>query len=270
MPAMLVDSHCHLDRLNLSAYAGGLPEALDAARAAGVDGFLCVGVALKDTAAVVAVAEAHADVVASVGVHPLDIGEGPEATDALRSWLPHPRVVAVGETGLDYHYAADSRQAQQDSFAAHLCLAAEADLPVIVHTREAVDDTLALMRAHAGTAAGVMHCFTESWAMARAALDMGFYVSFSGIITFKNAADLREVAAQVPLDRLLVETDSPYLAPVPFRGKPNQPLYLPAVAAELARLHGLTPEQLAERTTENFFRLFPRARTALRPARENA
>lgn len=261
--AMLVDSHCHLDRLDLARHPGGLPDALTAARAAGVGAFLCVGIDATNIEAVVGIADQHSDVVASVGVHPLDIGTDAVDVAQLTPWLTHPRVVAIGETGLDYHYAGDNRSLQQASFAAHLDLAAGANLPVIVHTRAAVDDTLALMRAHAGSAVGVMHCFTESWEMARAALDMGFYISFSGIVTFRNAADLRETVRRVPLDRLLVETDAPYLAPVPYRGKSNEPAYLPAVAALVAELHGLAVEDLARITTDNFLRLFARAGRAL-------
>lgn len=261
--AMLVDSHCHLDRLDLARHPGGLPDALTAARTAGVGAFLCVGIDAGNAEAVVGIAERYPDVVASVGVHPLDIGTDAVDVTPLTPWLRHPRVVAIGETGLDYHYAEGNHALQQASFAAHLELAAGADLPVIVHTRAAVDDTLALMRAHAGPAAGVMHCFTESWDMARAALDMGFYISFSGIVTFRNAADLRETASRVPLDRLLVETDAPYLAPVPYRGKSNEPAYLPAVAALVADLHGLAVDELARITTDNFLRLFARAGPAL-------
>jgi TatD DNase family protein len=185
----------------------------------------------------------------------------------LSQWARHPRVVAVGETGLDYHYASENRQLQMDSFAAHLDFAAQEKLPVIVHTREAVDDTLDLMRAHASReSAGVMHCFTESWDMARQAIDLGFYISFSGIVTFRNAEALREVVKQVPLDRLLIETDSPYLAPIPYRGKPNEPKYLPAVAAEVARLKGVSVEEVIEATGNNFFNLFAKARDRIRAA----
>lgn len=260
---MLVDSHCHLDRLDLARYPRGLDEAMAAARAEGVSAFLCVGIDAGNLADVVRIAETWPDVVASVGVHPLDIGDTCPDVALLRPWLSHARVVAIGETGLDYHYAGERRSIQQKSFADHLGLAAETGLPVIVHTREAVQDTLDIMRAHAGPAAGVMHCFTESWEMARAALDMGFYISFSGIVTFRNAGDLREVAKKVPRDRLLVETDSPYLAPIPFRGKPNEPRYLPAVAAEIARLHGVSADEMAVITRENFFRLFSRAQGLL-------
>lgn len=229
-----------------------------------MNGFLCVCIDQGNVADVVGIAERWPDIVASVGVHPLDLEDKAPDLSFLSQWARHPRVVAVGETGLDYHYASENRQLQMDSFAAHLDFAAQEKLPVIIHTREAVDDTLALMREHASRdAVGVMHCFTESWDMAKAALDLGFYVSFSGIITFRNADDLREVVRQVPLDRLLVETDSPYLAPVPYRGKPNEPKYLPAVAAEVARLKGVTVDEVIRVTGENFFNLFSKARGPL-------
>jgi len=261
---VLVDSHCHLDRLKLLPDSGGLPAALTQAREAGVSGFLCVCIDQNNVADVVGIADRWPDIVASVGVHPLDLADKAPDLSFLSEWARHPRVVAVGETGLDYHYASENRQLQMDSFAAHLDFAAQEKLPVIIHTREAVDDTLALMRTHASRAStGVMHCFTESWDMARQALDMGFYVSFSGIITFRNADDLREVVRQVPLDRLLIETDSPYLAPVPYRGKPNEPKYLPAVAAEVARLKGISEEEVIRVTGENFFNLFSKARGPL-------
>ncbi len=264
---MLVDSHCHLDRLKLDNYANGLPDALQAARAAGVGAFLCVCIDAGNVAEVVRIADSWPDIVASVGVHPLDLADTAPDLRFLAEWARHPRVVAVGETGLDYHYASDNRRLQRDAFAAHLDFAAQEKLPVIVHTREAVDDTLELLRSHASReSAGVMHCFTESWEMARVALDLGFYIAFSGILTFRKAEDLREVARKVPLDRLLVETDAPYLAPVPYRGKPNEPRYLPAVAAEVARLQGITPEALVAATGENFFRLFAKARPLIASA----
>lgn len=178
----------------------------------------------------------------------------------LCDWADHPRVVALGETGLDYHYSRDSAEIQRSSFAAHLRAAAELRLPLIVHTREAREDTLDLIRAHGNPeVGGVLHCFTESWNMARQAIDLGYYISISGIVTFNSAAELRDVVRQVPLERLLVETDSPYLAPVPHRGKPNQPAYVREVAEFVAQLKGVTLEELAKVTTENFYRLFKRA-----------
>jgi TatD DNase family protein len=257
---VLIDSHCHLDRLDLSAHGGSLDAALDAARGAGVGHFLCIGVSADNAATVKGLAERYADVDCSVGVHPLDLQPGAEpALDWLLGELDHPRVVAIGETGLDYHYEPESAQLQQASFGLHLEAARITGKPVIVHTREARADTLALLREAALPQAGVLHCFTEDWEMARAALDIGFYISLSGIVTFRNADALREVARQVPADRLLVETDSPYLAPVPHRGKPNLPQYVREVAEYLAVLRGVSFEVLAEQTSANFKRLFPLA-----------
>jgi TatD DNase family protein len=258
---MLVDSHCHLDRLDLAAHGGSLDAALDAARARGVGHFLCIGVSADNAAAVKALAEQHADVHCSVGVHPLDLQPGAApALDWLLAELEHPRVAAIGETGLDYHYEPEAAELQQQAFRLHLQAAQITGKPVIVHTREARADTLALLHEAALPQAGVLHCFTEDWEMARAALDIGFYISLSGIVTFRNADALREVARQVPADRLLVETDSPYLAPIPYRGKPNLPQYVREVAEFLAELRGVSFETLAEQTTDNFKRLFPLAR----------
>lgn len=257
---MLVDSHCHLDRLDLSAHGGFLDAALATARARGVGHFLCIGVSADNAAAVKSLAERYADVDCSVGVHPLDIEPGSApALDWLLGELDHPRVVAIGETGLDYHYQPEAAALQQQAFRLHLEAARISGKPVIVHTREARADTLRLLREVALPQAGVLHCFTEDWEMARAALDLGFYISLSGIVTFRNAAALREVARQVPADRLLVETDSPYLAPVPHRGKANLPEYVREVAEFLAELRGVAYESLAEQTTDNFRRLFPLA-----------
>lgn len=257
---MLVDSHCHLDRLDLASHGGSLDAALAAARARGVGHFLCIGVSADNAAAVKSLAERYADVDCSVGVHPLDIEPGSApALDWLLGELDHPRVVAIGETGLDYHYQPEAAALQQQAFRLHLEAARISGKPVIVHTREARADTLHLLREAALPQAGVLHCFTEDWEMARAALDLGFYISLSGIVTFRNAAALREVARQVPVDRLLVETDSPYLAPVPHRGKANLPEYVREVAEFLAELRGIAYESLAEKTTDNFRRLFPLA-----------
>ncbi|MDR8013674.1 TatD family hydrolase [Ectopseudomonas guguanensis] len=260
---MLIDSHCHLDRLDLAAHGGSLDAALDAARAAGVGHFLCIGVSADNAATVKGLAERYADVDCSVGVHPLDLEPGAEpALDWLLGELAHPKVVAIGETGLDYHYEPESAALQQASFRLHLEAARITGKPVIVHTREARADTLALLREAALPQAGVLHCFTEDWEMAKAALDIGFYISLSGIVTFRNAEALRDVARQVPADRLLVETDSPYLAPVPHRGKPNLPQYVREVAEYLAVLRGVSYETLAEQTSSNFKRLFPLAGVA--------
>lgn len=257
---MLVDSHCHLDRLKLDKFGGDLDAVLELARSRGVGKFLCVGISLENVDDVVDIAGRYDDVVCSVGVHPLDVESGLADVDKLKSLSTRPNVVALGETGLDYYYSTETREVQQQSFIAHLQAAKEVALPVIVHTRDARQDTIDLIREHGSREhAGVLHCFTESWDMARAALDLNYYISLSGIVTFKNAEELREVAKQVPLDRLLVETDSPYLAPVPYRGKPNIPAYVREVAEFIAELRGVSYEELAAITSENFFRLFPRA-----------
>ncbi|MCQ4248854.1 TatD family hydrolase [Pseudomonas stutzeri] len=260
---MLIDSHCHLDRLDLTAHGGSLDAALDAARAAGVGHFLCIGVSADNAATVKTLAERYVDVDCSVGVHPLDLEPGTEpALDWLLTELAHPKVVAIGETGLDYHYEPESAALQQASFRLHLEAARITGKPVIVHTRAARTDTLDLLREAALPQAGVLHCFTEDWDMAKAALDLGFYISLSGIVTFRNAEALRDVARRVPADRLLVETDSPYLAPVPYRGKPNLPQYVHEVAVFLAQLRGVDYQVLAEQTTANFKQLFPLAGVA--------
>lgn len=258
---MLVDSHCHLDRLDLAAHGGSLDAALDAARARGVGHFLCIGVSADNAAQVRALAARYPDVDCSVGIHPLDLapGEAP-VLDWLLGELNHPEVVAIGETGLDYHYEPEAAQLQQASFRLHLEAARLTGKPVVIHTRAARADTLTLLREAALPQAGVLHCFTEDWEMAKAALDLGYYISLSGIVTFRNADALRDVARQVPADRLLVETDSPYLAPIPHRGKPNLPEYVRDVAEFIALVRGERYEQLAQQTTENFRRLFPLAR----------
>ncbi|WP_433884983.1 TatD family hydrolase [Pseudomonas vranovensis] len=260
---MLVDSHCHLDRLDLTAHQGSLDAALDAARARGVGHFLCIGISADNAQAVKDLSERYSDVDCSVGIHPLDLTpDGAPPLDWLLKELEHPHVVAIGETGLDYHYEPDAAQVQQDSFRLHLEAAKVTGKPVIIHTRGARADTLALLREADLKQAGVLHCFTEDWDMARAALDLGYYISLSGIVTFRNADALRDVARQVPADRLLVETDSPYLAPIPYRGKANLPEYVREVAEFVAMVRGESYEQLAEQTTANFKRLFPLARVA--------
>ncbi|GGE39058.1 TatD family hydrolase [Halopseudomonas oceani] len=259
---MLIDSHCHLDRLDLTPYNGSLDALLDAARARGVSKFLCIGVDADNAATVQQLADRYEDVFCSVGVHPLDLKDG-KATDLnwLLEMLTHPRTVAIGETGLDYHYEPELAEQQKTSFAIHLQAAQQTGKPVVIHTRAARQDTLDMLREADLPNAGVLHCFTEDWEMARAALDMGYYISLSGIVTFRNADALRDVARQVPADRLLVETDSPYLAPVPHRGKPNEPQFVCEVAAFLADLRGESLECLQQQTTDNFHRLFPLSQT---------
>ena len=255
---MLIDSHCHLDRLDLSRAGDSLDGLLDAARARGVGGFLSVGVDLESSRQLVALAARYPDVFVSVGAHPLQEKSLPvPSVDELLALGQLERVVAIGETGLDAHYSAATLDWQARSFVNHLDAARELGLPVIVHTRDAREQTLDVLRRHAcRDNGGVLHCFTETWEMARQAIDLNFYISFSGIITFRNAEALREVVKQVPLDRILVETDAPWLAPVPHRGKQNQPAFVVEVAAEMARLKGLEVEELAAITSANCRRLF--------------
>lgn len=260
---MLVDSHCHLDRLKLKSDQD-LNAAIDAARERGISHMLCVCISEENKSAVLTIAEEHHDISASVGVHPSDVSAVVVDRSALTSWANHPKVVAIGETGLDYYYTKDYAQSQQQSFTHHLEVAGELALPVIVHTRDAREDTIRLIKEHGNLeSAGVLHCFTESWEMAKQALDLNYYISISGIVTFKNAEELRDVVRKVPIERLLVETDSPYLAPVPYRGKPNEPKYVREVAEYVAELKGLSFEALAERTSDNFFTLFSRAKRAV-------
>lgn len=253
---MLVDSHCHLD---FPDYAGKVDEVLARARAAGVSVCVSIGTELKRFPGVRAVAEAHADVWCSVGVHPHESEKellGDEA--ALVAEAAHPKVVGIGETGLDYYYEHSPRQPQQANFRSHIAAARRTGLPVIVHTRDAEDDTIAILREEMakGPFTGLIHCFTGTQKLADAALELGLYISVSGIATFKNSGALREVIKSVPLDRLLVETDAPYLAPVPHRGKTNEPAFVVHTATMLAELKSVRETELAAATTENFFRLF--------------
>lgn len=257
---MFVDSHCHLDRLDYEK-VGELDTVLESARNRGVDKFLCIATHLDGYDRIAAIANRHEDVRITAGVHPLQKQVTDVDQQRLRLQVSQQRTVAVGETGLDYFYAADTAEAQRESFATHVQIAVEADKPLVIHTRDAVDDTLAILRDNqADKCGGTLHCFTESLAMAEAALDIGFYISFSGILTFKSAEDLRETARKIPLDRILIETDCPWLAPVPHRGKENQPAYVVEVAQMLSELHGVSLEEIANITTNNFYNCFPLAR----------
>jgi TatD DNase family protein len=257
---MLIDSHCHLDRLDLAVYGGDFSALMRATREAGVGHLLCVCIELEQYPSMLGLVEGQADVSISVGVHPNERTRRTPDPAELVELARHPKNVAIGETGLDYFHGEGDLQWQRDRFRCHIEAAKACRKPLIIHTRDARDDTLRLMReAGAASVGGVMHCFTESWEMASEALDMGFYISFSGILTFRNADALREVAKKVPLDRLLIETDAPYLTPVPYRGKPNRPAYVALVAERLAGLRGVAPEEIARLTSENFFRLFPSA-----------
>ncbi|RJQ41109.1 MAG: TatD family deoxyribonuclease [Dehalococcoidia bacterium] len=255
--AELVDSHCHLD---FEPLGDQLAEVLTRARGNGVGHMLCVSVTLENYPKIQAIAEQHSHIFSSVGVHPNEReGRDPDV-DELVTLAANPRVVAIGETGLDYYRSQGDMGWQQDRFRRHIQAARQARKPLIIHTRDAAADTLAILREeNAAEAGAVMHCFTESWDVAKAAMDLGFYISFSGIVTFANAAALREVAAKVPDDRLLVETDSPYLAPVPYRGKTNEPAYVRHVAERLAEVRGVSFDHIADVTTQNFFNLFQSA-----------
>ena len=251
---MFVDSHCHLDFPDLAA---DLPAVLDAMAQAQVTHALCISVNLPDWPAVHALATRHPNLYATVGVHP-DYPDTPEPTEEdLETRAALPKIVAIGETGLDYYRQEGDLEWQRARFRTHIRAARRTGKPLVIHTRAAADDTLGIMREEgAGEVGGVMHCFTETAGVARAALDLGFHISFSGIVTFKNARELKAVAQQVPLDRMLIETDAPYLAPMPHRGRRNEPAYVPFVAAEIATLRGISVAEVAQATSANFFRLF--------------
>ena len=254
---MLVDSHCHLDHLDLTDREGGLNAVIADAEAQGITQFLSVAVDITTSASLVDLTAQHSNIYSSVGVHPLQkIDQPVPSVEQLVVLANAPKVIAIGETGLDNFYSADTHRWQRDSFINHLQASQQTGLPIIIHTRDAREETIELLRQYPLEAGGVMHCFTETWEMAEAAIELGFYISFSGIVTFKSADELREVVRRVPLDRLLVETDSPWLAPVPHRGKQNEPQYVREVAESVANLKGISLEQLAEITTQNFHRLF--------------
>jgi TatD DNase family protein len=263
---VFVDSHCHLSFPELAAQ---LPEIREAMAQAGVDRALCICTTLEEFESVHALAMRYDNFWATAGVHPDNEGVTEPTVAKLRELAARPRVVAIGETGLDYYQMEERKggrsvadmEWQRDRFRTHIRAARQCGKPLVIHTRAASDDTVAILKEEGedgspGSAGGVFHCFTETAQVARAALDLGFYISFSGILTFKSAADLRDVAAFVPLDRLLIETDSPYLAPVPYRGKVNNPSYVPYVAAQIAELRKLPLERVAELTSSNFERLF--------------
>jgi TatD DNase family protein len=257
-----IDSHCHLDRINLEKEKIDFPQLLKNAEDASVSHLLCVAISLDHYPQMVETAKEYPNVSFSCGVHPLHVGEDKVLTLAdLKAEASSERVVAIGETGLDYYYSKDTVQLQQEYFVHHIAVANELNKPLIVHTRDAREDTIAILKENnADRCRGVLHCFTENWEMAKAAMDLGFYISFSGIVTFKNAVELQEVAKKMPLDRMLIETDSPYLAPVPHRGKQNQPAYVKHVAEFLAELKGVPLAELAETTSNNFKNLFRHAR----------
>jgi TatD DNase family protein len=251
---VFVDSHCHI---NFPELASRISDVLDAMTVNRVTHALCIGVNLPELPGVLQLAADHPNIYASVGVHP-DYEDTPEpSVETLTELSRRDKVVAIGETGLDYFRVSGDLEWQRTRFRTHIRAARECGKPLVIHTRAAAADTLAIMREErAAEAGGVMHCFTESWDVAQGALDQGFHISFSGIVTFKNALELKDVARRVPLERMLIETDSPYLAPVPFRGKTNEPAYVRYVAEEIARLRDISVDEVAAATSANFFRLF--------------
>ncbi len=255
---MLVDSHCHL---NFPELFENLPAMREAMRAHNVGHALCISVNLADFPQVLALAEHDDNFYASVGVHPDYENVDEPSVDELLRLADHPKVIAIGETGLDYFRLTGDLEWQRERFRTHIRAAILCNKPLVIHTRSSAEDTLRIMREeNAQQVGGVMHCFTESLDVAFQAIELGFYISFSGIVTFKNALIVKEVAQQIPLDKMLVETDSPYLAPVPYRGKTNQPSFVKHVAEEIARLRGISLEAVTEATTANFFRLFKHAK----------
>lgn len=252
---MLVDSHCHLD----FAETAERPEIVARARRAGVQTLLTICTKLAEFPAVRAIAEKDPDIWCSVGVHPHEAeAEAATTADTLAGFARHPKVVGIGETGLDFYYDHAPRERQADSFRIHIAAARTTGLPLIVHTRNADDETIAILEAEK-VSNGVIHCFSTGRMLAERAVELGFYISLSGIITFKNAQELRDIVHDLPLERLLIETDAPYLAPVPLRGKTNEPAFIVHTAALVAELKGVTVDELAHATSKNFFRLFAKA-----------
>lgn len=254
---MFIDSHCHLDCIDLKDFDNSFQNLLDNIQASQVSRMLCVSIDLERYKNMRELVEPYEHIDVSVGVHPSHVADHASTKDVLVKLGKDEKVVAIGETGLDYYYAKESKQEQQDSFRLHLQVANELNKPVIVHTRDAQDDTLNILKdENAENCGGVLHCFTESWEMAKQALDIGFYISFSGIVTFRNADALREVASKVPDDRFLIETDSPYLAPVPHRGKQNNPAWVTHVAECLADVRSTTIDNIASLSSANYANLF--------------
>jgi TatD DNase family protein len=262
---MFIDSHCHLHMIESTelndpadpAWDLDLEAILTLAKEYHVEHMLCVGTTLQDIEVMQAIVNAHAQVSMSIGLHPNETINKEPTVDELLALTALPKVVAIGETGLDYYRSTGDLSWQKNRFKTHIQAAIESKKPLIIHTRQAPEDTIALLIQHkAKQVGGVIHCFTEDWEMAKQAMDLGFYISFSGIVTFKNARALQEVAKKVPLERLLIETDSPYLAPMPHRGKINQPAYVKFVAEFLAHLKDISVETLAKQTTENYYQVF--------------
>jgi len=253
---VLIDSHCHLDKLNYSDLHTSVADVLEKAKQRGVEQFLTVGVTLDAFPNMMEMIKDHPEVHASCGIHPLDVDSEFDLA-IFRQYAANERVIAIGETGLDYFYQPESAPRQRDLFEQQVEVAVEYNKPLIIHTRQAREDTLAILKnGQADKCGGVIHCFTEDWEFAEAAMDLGFYISISGIVTFNKAAELKDVVRRLPLERILVETDSPYLAPVPFRGKENQPAYVRDVAEYISLLKGKSIEEVAQVTTNNFKKLF--------------
>ena len=254
---LIIDSHCHLDSLDYKTQHKSVDEVIEKAKARGVEHIVSVCTTLGRFNAMKQLTAHRNDVSLSCGVHPLNVDEEPFDYDKLFTFAQDPKVVAIGETGLDYHYTPETKVLQQEIFAAQIDVAKKVNKPLIIHTRTAREDTMNMLeQGGAEQCGGVLHCFTEDYTMAKRALDIGFYISISGIITFRNAEELRDVVRKLPLDRLLVETDSPYLAPIPYRGKPNQPAYVRETCEYLATLKGVSTEELARITTQNVQKLF--------------
>jgi TatD DNase family protein len=257
----LVDSHCHLNLLDLKAHGGSLDAAMEFAHAQGVKYMLCVCINLEEFPDMFRIVKSYPNVGASVGLHPNEaVTTAEPLAQDLINLAQDPKIVAIGETGLDYYRSSGEVEWQRERFRQHIRAAKMTGKPLIIHSRQARADTLQIMREEdAAQVGGVMHCFTEDWEMASAALDLGFYISFSGIVTFPNAKEIQEVAQRVPLERILIETDAPYLAPIPMRGKPNEPAFVRHTAQFIATLRGIELTEFAEKTTDNFFRLFKEA-----------
>jgi TatD DNase family protein len=254
---MFIDSHCHLNMLDLAPFDGSLQKVISEAKDMGVTHFLNVSVTEKDYEPLLKIALEYDNIYISVGLHPNENPGESLDLELLTKNAQHEKVIAIGETGLDYYRSEGDLSWQHERFIQQIELSKQTQKPLIIHTRQAKEDTIKIMREHnAQDARGVMHCFTEDWAMAKKAIDLGFYISFSGIVTFKNAKDLQDVAQKCPLDRMLIETDSPYLAPVPHRGKPNYPGYVSLVAKFIAQLRGESVDTIAKKTSQNFFTLF--------------
>ena len=254
---MLIDSHCHLDRLDLTPYDGELANALTFAEQQGVERFLCVAIDMENIHAVLDIAQRFPNIYASVGVHPNEQGREEPSVEQLIALAANDKVIAIGETGLDYFRSEGDLSWQHQRFRHHIAAAKACNKPLIIHCREARDDTIRILAEEgADEVGGIMHCFVEDLATAERAIELGFYISFSGIVTFNSAKELKEVAKVLPAERILVETDAPYLAPVPYRGKSNQPAYVREVAEYIAELRGVSYEEIAQQTGENFNRLF--------------